>query len=401
MKNKTFLAAMTLSASLFLAACGNAASDSASDSSTADATEPVKVTLGVVGEVNEPWDYVIEELKEKENIEVELVKFTDYTTPNNALAEGEIDLSSFQTEIFMDNYNRDHGTELTTIGYTVMAPLGLYSEKITSINELKDGDTIAIPNDVSNEGRALILLQTAGLIKLDTAAGLVPTTEDVVENRLNLQFQTLESNQTARALQDVTASVINSGMAVDAGFIPSEDAVFLEPVTEDSKPYYNVIAALAEDVDNEVFQTIVAYYQSKERPKSSKNLQKARSSRFGTKQNNIDNQTITRAWAICPKPFPIKIQGGIIHDNQPTTDSPRSYRYLRLHHRPAPPFPPSSGAEPEGIRNDPTHQGRGRRNRRALHKCRGDRYLGHLGGRKRIRQDHFAACRYRCVAFAG
>ena len=262
MKNKTFLATLTLSASLFLAACGNAASDSSSDSSTADANEPVKVTLGVVGEVNAPWDYVIEELKEKENIEVELVKFTDYTTPNNALAEGEIDLSSFQTEIFMDNYNRDHGTELTTIGYTVMAPLGLYSEKITSINELKDGDTIAIPNDVSNEGRALILLQTAGLIKLDTAAGLVPTTEDVVENRLNLQFQTLESNQTARALQDVTASVINSGMAVDAGFIPSEDAVFLEPVTEDSKPYYNVIAALSEDVDNEVFQTIVAYYQS-------------------------------------------------------------------------------------------------------------------------------------------
>ena len=262
MKNKTFLATLTLSASLFLAACGNAASNSSSDSSTADANEPVKVTLGVVGEVNEPWDYVIEELKEKENIEVELVKFTDYTTPNNALAEGEIDLSSFQTEIFMDNYNRDHGTELTTIGYTVMAPLGLYSEKITSINELKDDDTIAIPNDVSNEGRALILLQTAGLIKLDPEAGLVPTTENVIENKLNLQFQTLESNQTARALQDVTASVINSGMAVDAGFIPSEDAVFLEPVTEDSKPYYNVIAALSEDVDNEVFQTIVAYYQS-------------------------------------------------------------------------------------------------------------------------------------------
>ncbi|HRM20594.1 MAG TPA: MetQ/NlpA family ABC transporter substrate-binding protein [Trichococcus flocculiformis] len=262
MKNKTFLATLTLSASLFLAACGNAASDSASDSSTADANEPVKVTLGVVGEVNEPWDYVIEELKEKENIEVELVKFTDYTTPNNALAEGEIDLSSFQTEIFMDNYNRDHGTELTTIGYTVMAPLGLYSDKIKDISELKDGDTIAIPNDVSNEGRALILLQTAGLIKLDPEAGLVPTTENVIENKLNLQFQTLESNQTARALQDVTASVINSGMAVDAGFIPSEDAVFLEPVTEDSKPYYNVIAALSEDVDNEVFQTIVAYYQS-------------------------------------------------------------------------------------------------------------------------------------------
>ncbi|PTQ82418.1 D-methionine transport system substrate-binding protein [Trichococcus patagoniensis] len=263
MKNKTFLATLTLSASLFLAACGSTASDSSSsDVTSSEATEAVKVTLGVVGEVNEPWDYVIEELKEKENIEVELVKFTDYTTPNNALAEGEIDLSSFQTEIFMDNYNKDHGTELTTIGYTVMAPLGLYSDKITDISELKDGDTIAIPNDVSNEGRALILLQTAGLITLDPEAGLVPTTEDVVENKLNLQFQTLESNQTARALQDVTASVINSGMAVDAGFIPSEDAVFLEPVTADSKPYYNVIAALSEDVDNETFQTIVEYYQS-------------------------------------------------------------------------------------------------------------------------------------------
>ena len=260
MKKKTLFATLTLSATLFLAACG-AGSTASSDESTA-AAEPVKVKLGVVGEVNEPWDYVIEQLKEKENIEVELVKFTDYITPNNSLAEGEIDISSFQTEIFMDNYNKDHGTDLTTIGYTVMAPLGLYSDKITDVSELKEGDTIALPNDVSNEGRALILLQTAGLIKLDPEAGLVPTTEDIIENKLNLEFELLESNQTARALQDVTASVINSGMAVDAGFIPSEDAVFLEPVTQASKPYYNVIAAPAEDVDNETYKTIVSYYQS-------------------------------------------------------------------------------------------------------------------------------------------
>lgn len=260
MKKKTLFATLTLSATLFLAACGSG-STASSDESTA-AAEPVKVKLGVVGEVNEPWDYVIEQLKEKENIEVELVKFTDYTTPNSALAEGEIDISSFQTEIFMDNYNKDHGTDLTTIGYTVMAPLGVYSDKITDISELKEGDTVALPNDVSNEGRALILLQTAGLIKLDPAAGLVPTTEDVVENKLNLTFELLESNQTARALPDVDASVINSGMAVDAGFIPSEDAVFLEPVTEASKPYYNVIAAPADAVDNATYKTIVSYYQS-------------------------------------------------------------------------------------------------------------------------------------------
>lgn len=252
---------MFLATALFLGACGaNQGSELTAAEDSAD--EPIEVTIGVVGEVNEPWDYTIEQLKEKENIEVTLVKFTDYRTPNAALADGEIDLNSMQTEIFLENYNKDAGTDLQVIGYTLMAPLGLYSEKHVDVSEIPDGAEISIPNDPSNDGRALRLLQSAGLIKVDPAAGLSPTVDDVIENPKNLILTPLEANQTARSLQDVDASVINSGMAVDAGLIPSEDAIFLEPVTEDSKPYYNVIAARPEDVDNEVYQTIVEYYQT-------------------------------------------------------------------------------------------------------------------------------------------
>ena len=159
-------------------------------------------------------------------------------------------------------FNEDRNESLTAIANTVIAPLGIYSSKLKDVSEIKANDTIAIPNDVSNEGRALLLLQTAGLIEVDPTKGQIPVIEDITSNPLNLKFEALDSSQTARALEDVAASVINSGMAVDAGFIPTEDAVFLEPVTEESDPYFNVIAAREEDKDNEVYQKIVAAYQS-------------------------------------------------------------------------------------------------------------------------------------------
>ncbi|MEG0474540.1 MAG: MetQ/NlpA family ABC transporter substrate-binding protein, partial [Carnobacterium sp.] len=172
------------------------------------------------------------------------------------------DLNSFQTKIFMEAFNEDHGEDLTPIGDTVIAPLGIYSSDLKDVSEIKENDTIAIPNDVSNEGRALLLLQTAGLIEVDPAKGQVPVVEDVTSNPLNLTLQPLDSSQTARALEDVAASVINSGMAVDAGFIPTEDAIFLEPVTESSDPYVNAIVVRGEDKDNELYNKIVAAYQT-------------------------------------------------------------------------------------------------------------------------------------------
>ncbi|WP_312540474.1 MetQ/NlpA family ABC transporter substrate-binding protein [Enterococcus sp.] len=237
-----------------LAACGNSNA----------AEEATVVKLGVVGEQNEAWEHVQEELKEKEHIDLQLVKFTDYRQPIVALEDGSIDLHAALTEIFMDNVNEESSYSNTTIAYTTLNPLGIYSEKISDISALADGATVALPNDVSNESRALLLLQTAGLITLDADKGLLPTTSDVTDNPKQLNFELLDANQTARALTDVDISLINNGMAVDAGLIPTEDAIYLEPVADSSQPYYNVIAARADEKDNEVYQTVVKYYQTDE-----------------------------------------------------------------------------------------------------------------------------------------
>lgn len=239
---------LTASVSL-LAACGASA-------------ESDTVKIGVVGEDTDVWDFVIEKVEKEKGIDVELVKFTDYAQPNKALADGEIDLNSFQHKLFLESYNADHGTDIVPIADTNIAPLGIYSDKLTKVEDLKENASVAIPNDVTNGGRALLLLQTAGLIEVDPAAGVTPTVNDITANPLNLDIQELDASQTARALQDVDASLINSGMAVDAGFIPTEDAIFLEPVDGNSDPYINIIAARAEDADNEVYQTIVEAYQA-------------------------------------------------------------------------------------------------------------------------------------------
>lgn len=249
-------------AGLTLAAC----STSSASPSESSGDEAVTVKLGVVGDNTDVWDSVSERLAD-EGINIEYVKFTDYAQPNVALSDGSIDLNSFQTEIFLDAYNEEAGDDLTPIGLTVIAPLGIYSDKVTDVKDLTEGATIAIPNDTTNGGRALLLLETAGLIEVDDAAGSTPTTSDITDNPLNLNIEEVDASQTARSLQDVDASVINSGMAVDAGFTPSEDAIFLEPVSETARPYVNVIVARSEDVDNETYQKIVAAYQTEETEK--------------------------------------------------------------------------------------------------------------------------------------
>ncbi|AMB99286.1 metal ABC transporter substrate-binding protein [Aerococcus urinaehominis] len=238
---------------LSLAACGGGRESGDS----ADQT----VKLGIIGEDTDVWDSVKEDLA-ADGIELEYVKFTEYSQPNKALAEGDIDLNSFQHQIFLDNFNEEFGTDLVSIGNTVIAPLAIYSNQVQDIKEVKAGDTVAIPSDVTNGGRALILLQSAGLIKVDPAKGITPTVSDITENPLNLKITEVDASQTARSLGDVTISVINSGMAVDAGLNPESDAIFSEPVDENSKPYVNIIVARAEDQDNEVYQKVVDAYQT-------------------------------------------------------------------------------------------------------------------------------------------
>ncbi|MFV8292303.1 MetQ/NlpA family ABC transporter substrate-binding protein [Aerococcus viridans] len=236
---------------LVLAACGQS-------------EETTKVKLGVVGDKNDQWEYLQEELLEKENIEIELVKFTDYRQPIVSLDDGSIDMHSALTEIYMDSINEEGGYSNTTLGYTTLNPMGVFSEKIDSLDELADGALVAIPDDVSNGSRALLLLQTADLIELDESKGLLPTTSDITSNPKNLQFEEMAANQTARALADVDISLINNDMATDAGYVPTQDSIYLEPVAESSKPYYNVIAVREDETDNEVYNTILEYYQTDE-----------------------------------------------------------------------------------------------------------------------------------------
>ena len=255
----------TLAAGLALVvAVGLAGCSGSSTGSNASGKDEVTVKVGVVGDNNEPWETAADSLKEKENIDVELVKFSDYVQPNQALSDGSVDLNSFQTEIYLDTYNNEHGTDLTSIGYTIIEPMGLYSHRVSSVGDLADGATVTIPNDVSNGGRALKLLEKAGLITVNPDAGLTPSTDDITANPKNLQITQLDAAQTARSLDDSDAAVVNSGIAVDAGLTPSTDAISIEETGEDSKPYYNVIAARASDVDNETYRTVVRYYQSDE-----------------------------------------------------------------------------------------------------------------------------------------
>lgn len=249
-----------LLAGTLLVGCNSNQADVSDDNGT------TTVKLGIIGEDTDVWDSVKERLKD-DNIDLEYVKFTDYNQPNASLADGSTDLNSFQHQYFLDNYNEEHGTDIVSIGNTVNAPLGIYSDKIESVDELKDGDEIAIPNDVTNGGRALLLLQSAGLLEIDPSKKQAPTVSDITENPLNLKITELDASQTARALTDVAASVINSGVAVDAKFVPTEDAIYLEPVDEKAKPYVNIIPAKAEDADNDIYQKVVDAYQTEETAK--------------------------------------------------------------------------------------------------------------------------------------
>lgn len=267
---KSFLKAAALGgAALALAACGSSSSSSAAStaSSAAGSTaaaEQTTVRLGVVGENNEYWQPVIDRLAE-EGVTLELIKFSDYTQPNQALADGEIDLNAFQHYAYLNNEIADKGLELTVIGETIIAPLGVYSDKITSLDELQDGDTIAIPSDATNGGRALKLLESAGVITVDPEAGYTPELADITENPKNIEFIEVEAAGTAALVPDVAAAVINGGHAVDNGYNPSEDAIYLESASGDSdNPYINIIVARTADKDNELYLRIVDYFHSDE-----------------------------------------------------------------------------------------------------------------------------------------
>jgi D-methionine transport system substrate-binding protein len=220
-------------------------------------TLKVGVTAGPHAEIFEK----VAAITKKNGLELKIVEFSDYIQPNAALAAGDLDLNSFQHQPFLDNQVIDRKYDLVSVGKTVIFPIGIYSRKIKNLNELKDGSKVALPNDATNGGRVLLLLQSQGLIKLDPKAGLKATPLDVVENPKKLKFIELEAAQLPRSLDDVDLASINTNFAIEAGIDPIKDAIAREA---EQSPYSNVIAVRGQDKDKPWVQTIVKAYQSDE-----------------------------------------------------------------------------------------------------------------------------------------
>ena len=202
---------------------------------------------------------VKEDLK-TEGVDLKVVEFTDYVTPNLALAEGELDANFFQHFPYLEKFSNERGLNLVSAGKIHVEPLGVFSQKIKDIKDLPNKATIAIPSDPSNGGRALILLHNSGVIKLNDPTNLYVTEFDIVENPKKLKFKPIEAAQLPRVLPDVEAAVINGNYALEAGFSPVEDSLLLEGA---ESPYANIIAVKSGDESKEDIQKLLKALQSK------------------------------------------------------------------------------------------------------------------------------------------
>lgn len=236
------LTALAAVATVALAACGS------SKSSSKDGETTVKVGVMTLSDTEKArWDAVEENLKGK-GIKLEFTQFTDYSQPNVAVKDGSVDINAFQHHNFLDNWNSKNGDALVSVADTYIAPIRLYSgtengkNKYTSIKEIPKGGTIAVPNDPTNESRALYVLQSAGLIKLDTKDGQLANVSNIKENSKDLKISELDASQTPSALPSVDAAVINNTFVREAG-VDFKKAIYVEKKDNNSKQWYNLIAA--------------------------------------------------------------------------------------------------------------------------------------------------------------
>lgn len=219
------------------------------------------VKVGTSTAESTTWN-LVKELAEKEDITIEVIKIDDYVQPNLALDDGEIDINAFQTVVYFDSFKADRDLDLTAIGTTSIWPMGIYSNEIDDLSELQDGAQVAVPNDPTNLGRGLLLLEKAGLITLEEDFDGTGGVESIVDNPKDLEITPVDSGQTARSLDDATLAVVNSDKAIGAGLNPTKDSVFRED--ENNKSYINIIAAKTERKDDEVLKKIVEIYHTDE-----------------------------------------------------------------------------------------------------------------------------------------
>lgn len=221
-----------------------------------------KLKLGVMGGDEERIWEVAKKVAAKDGLDIELVSFSDYAIPNEALEKGDLDANAFQHKPYLDSQIAARGYKIVPIGYTLVQPIALYSKKLKAFGDLKEGAVIGIPNDPSNGGRALKLLEANGLIKLKTAEGQVPSVLDVTDNPKKVEFKEIEASQLANLLPDLDGAVINTNYALGAGLTPAKDALIQESRT--NNPYGNFIAVREADKDKPIFKKLVASYQNQE-----------------------------------------------------------------------------------------------------------------------------------------
>ncbi len=195
----------------------------------------------------------------KENVELEIIELTDYVTPNLLLDSKELDANFFQHKPYLETFSKEKNLKLVSAGNVHVEPLGVYSKKVNKIENLKKGGVVAIPNDPTNGGRALILLHNNGIIKLKNSQDLLATEFDIVENKNNLKFKSLDAAQIPRALEDVDLAVVNGNYAIEAGLNPLTEALIIEGK---ESPYANLIAVREGDEKKEDIQKLVKALQS-------------------------------------------------------------------------------------------------------------------------------------------
>lgn len=263
MMNKKFLSlTLALVLSLSLAACGSKKEEApaaAPAETPAETTEPVVLNVAASSTPHaEILEQVVDVLAEQ-GIDLQIHEYGDYVVPNTAVEEGEEDANYFQHIPYLESFNEKEGTHLVSVGGIHIEPMGVYAGKTASLEELPDGAEIAVPNDPTNEGRALLLLEAQGLIKLADSSNLEATPNDIVENPKNLTFKELEAAMIPNAVDEVDLSVINVNYALEAGFNPTEDALAIEDA---DSPYVNIVAVKEGNENNPAVLALVEALQS-------------------------------------------------------------------------------------------------------------------------------------------
>jgi D-methionine transport system substrate-binding protein len=254
------LIALLIMVAVMAAGCGSKEKTAPKDTTNQPAEQNSKLVVGVIGEPHTAMLKMVQPKLAKEGVDLELKEFTDYSQLNPALKDKQIDANFFQHIPYLEDYNKQTGSKLVWTVKIHTEPMRIYSKKIDKLDKLTDGATVGIPNDPSNSGRALAVLQSAGLIKLKANAGVTATERDIVENKKNLKINMADAATLPRVLEDADICCINTNYALDAGLDPMK-ALFVEP---GDTPFANVLVVRPEDKENPAIVKLGKALQSPE-----------------------------------------------------------------------------------------------------------------------------------------